>query len=266
MTEKEDKIVNIKVKTDGKIYHAKTGNLPLVYGDEIIFEQDQFQDVGVIVECCVAKESKGTSEGEVVVIRKLTERDKEKLITLKTEASDTLPKCREKIAKHTLEMDLLDADISYDGKKLTFYFSASNRVDFRSLVPDLASTFKKLIRLQQVGMRDKAKCMTSVGRCGRETCCRQFLKGDLDTITVDMAYDQNLGQTSSNRVTGVCGKLMCCFKFEHDQYKKSKKKMPSLGSKIKTLEGEGIVISQNIIKNKIRVELFADKRIVEADC
>lgn len=266
MNEKEENIVNIRVKTDGKFYNAKIGNLPLVNGDEVIFEMDQFQDVGVVVKCCLAKEGAESSEDEVMVIRKLTEKDKERLIELKAEAKATLSKCREKIEKHNLEMDLLDADISYDGKKLTFYFSASNRVDFRSLVPDLASTFKKLIRLQQVSMRDKAKCMASIGRCGRGTCCRQFLKGDLENISVDMAYDQNLGQMGSNRVTGVCGKLMCCLKFELDEYKKAKKKMPASGSKIKTPEGEGIVLSSSVIKNKIKVELLSDKRVVEVDC
>lgn len=265
MSEKEEKNINIRVKTDGKIYKAKTGNLPLLPGDEVIFELDQFQDVGAAVECCQAREG-CVGEDEVTVIRKLTEKDKEQLLELKEEANATLPKCREKIEKHNLEMDLLNADISYDGKKLTFYFSASGRVDFRSLVPDLASTFKKLIRLQQVGMRDKAKCMDSVGRCGRETCCRKFLKGDLENISVDMAYDQNLGQMGANRVTGVCGKLMCCLKFELDEYKKAKKKMPSNGSKIKTPEGEGTVLSASVIKNKIRVELLSDKRVVEVDC
>ena len=265
MTEKEEKKVNIKVKTDGKVYRVKAGNLPLSHGDEVIFELDQFQDIGVVVECCLSKEG-AVSEDEVIVIRKLTDKDKERLALLKEEANATLVKCREKIAKHNLEMDLLNADISYDGKKLTFYFSASGRVDFRSLVPDLASTFKKLIRLQQVGVRDRAKCMDSVGRCGRETCCRKFLKGDLENVSVDMAYDQNLGQMGSNRVTGVCGKLMCCLKFELDEYKKVKKKMPATGSKIKTPEGEGIVLSTSVIKNKIRVELLKDKRVVEADC
>jgi len=263
---KEEKTVNIKVNSDSKIYRAKAGNLPLENGDTVIFELDQFQDVGTIFECCATKDGNIVLDDEVMVIRKVNEKDSKRLLELKEEATATLDKCREKIEKHNLEMDLLDADISYDGKKLTFYFCSSGRVDFRSLVPDLASTFKKLIRLQQVGMRDKAKCMDSVGRCGRGTCCRKFLKGDLETVTVDMAHDQNLGQTSSNRVTGVCGKLMCCLKFELDDYKKARKNMPSPGSKIKTPEGEGIVIFANVIKNKLRVELLKDKRIVEVDC
>ena len=266
MSEKEEKTVNIKVNSDSKIYQAKSGNLPLEIGDIVIFELDQFQDVGVVFECCATKNGSIVSDEQVMVIRKVNDKDNERLLELKAEAKATLDKCREKIEKHNLEMDLLDADISYDGKKLTFYFCASGRVDFRSLVPDLASTFKKLIRLQQVGMRDKAKCMDSVGRCGRGTCCRQFLKGDLETVTVDMAHDQNLGQTGSNRVTGVCGKLMCCLKFELDEYKKAHKEMPSSGSKINTPEGEGIVISANVIKNKLKVELLKDKRIVEVDC
>ena len=261
-----DKIVNIKVTSDNKIYRGSAGNLTLDTNDKVVFEVDQFQDIGVVVDCVNPNDDESKSEDEVTIIRKLTEKDNQRLLKLKEEATATLEKCREKIKKHNLEMDLLDADISYDGKKLTFYFCASGRVDFRSLVPDLASTFKKLIRLQQVGMRDKVKCMDSVGRCGRGTCCRKFLKGDLENISAEMAQIQNLGQMGSSRVTGVCGKLMCCLRYELEEYRTAQKKMPALGSTISTKEGEGLVISVNVIKNRLRVELNKDKRVVEVDC
>jgi len=267
MVIKKDKEFYIKVRSDGRIHRAEVGSLDLKDSDEVLFELDQFQDVGCIVDDPKAKEQNSSIEAEVAtVIRKLTDKDKEKLLEKREEARSLLPKCQEKIEKHNLEMSLLDADISYDGKKLTFFFTSNGRVDFRSLVPDLASTFKKLIRLQQVGSRDKAKCMASVGRCGRDTCCRKFLKGDLESVTLDMAYDQNLGQMGSNRVTGVCGKLMCCLKYELKEYQEAKKKLPAPGSEVDTVEGKGIVISQNIIKNKITVELTKDKRILEVDC
>ncbi len=263
MESKEQKY--IKIKSDGKYLKAKTGNLKLESAEEVLFEKDQFQDVGIISFEIPDKEKEETTE-EATVIRKLTDKDKEKLEERKNEAKSFLEKCAEKIKKHGLTMDLLDADLSYDGKKLTFYFSSSGRVDFRSLVPDLASTFKKLIRLQQVASRNKAKCMETVGRCGREICCRKVLRNNLDNVTLEMAYEQNLGQMGTNRVTGVCGKLMCCLKYELDEYHKAKKKMPSIGSRIKTPEGEGTVLSQNVIKNKISVELDNDKRILEVDC
>ena len=259
--------IYLKVKSDGKIYKVSAGNLELKTGDEVLFESEQNQDTGLIIDSGFIGDSfEADEEQKPSIIRRLNDKDKEKLLELKTQASQTFDACREKIEKHGLLMELLDADLSYDGRKLTFYFTASGRVDFRSLVPDLASTFKKLIRLQQVGSRDKAKCMDGVGKCGRKICCRDFLKGDLESVTMDMAYCQNLGQMGSNRVTGLCGKLQCCLKYELEYYKDRKEKMPSLGEEIKTGEGVGKVISQNIVKNKVQVELLDDKRIVEVDC
>jgi len=148
---------------------------------------------------------------------------------------------------------------------LTFYFTAPGRVDFRSLVPDLASSFKKLIRLQQIGSRDKAKFFGGFGRCGQKFCCKNFLKGELENVSMEMAFEQNLGQTGANRVTGSCGKLMCCLKYENDCYKKAKKEMPAIGKKIKVDGEEGTVIEQNVVKNKVKVET-KDNRILEVDC
>ena len=257
----------VRASSDNKIYKTNTTSLDLTESDEVLFETDQGQEVGVLVST-YAKDESSTGDDEVVSItRKLTKKDKEICAQRKSEAMETLPVCREKIKKHALSMDLLNADISYDGKKLTFYFSAPGRIDFRSLVPDLASTFKKLIRLQQVSSRDKARCMNGVvGRCGRRVCCRDFLKNGFEDITVDMASVQNIGQTGSNRVTGACGKLMCCLKFELEMYKKAQKSMPEVGSQYKTKEGTGRVIACNIVKSKISVELNSNKKIVEVDC
>lgn len=258
--------VFIKAKSDSKFFRATPGNLELKVGDEILFEFEQCQDTGLVVSKENANTVENSEEEGFTIIRKLTEKDQERLGERTKEAKETLIICEEKIKKHGLSMELLDAGLSYDGKKLTFYFVAPGRVDFRSLVPDLASTFKKLIRLQQVGFRDKAKCTDGIGRCGREICCRAFLRGDLDNISMDMAYEQNLGQMGSNRVMGVCGKLQCCLKFELEHYKNKKAKMPAVGSEIKTPEGIGTVLSQKIIKSKVLVELAKDKRVVEVDC
>lgn len=255
----------IKVNSDGKVYKAKTGNLDVSAGDEVLYEMEHYQEVAKVVTSVCPKE--GVAEdSEAMVIRKINEKDREIIAERKKEAETFLPTCDEKIKKHKLAMDLLSADLSYDGKKLTFFFTAPGRVDFRSLVPELASTFKKLIRLQQVISRDKARCVDAIGRCGRGTCCRSFLKDELDDISQDMAYEQNLGQTGTGRVTGLCGRLQCCLKYEYTQYQDAKKKIPAVGSKVKTPEGMGKVRSQNIIKNKIVVELDKDQRIVEVDC
>lgn len=259
----------IKVKSDNKIYKSDSSNLETKLDDEVLFESDGSQDTGIVVSKETAKEQ-GAGENDtdvnVTVIRKLTPKDKEKIEERVKEAKETLELCKEKIQKHVLEMNLLGADLSYDGKKLTFYFTSPGRVDFRSLVPDLASTFKKLIRLQQVGARDKAKCLGTVGRCGQGVCCKRFLKGDLESVTLDMASEQNLGQMGSNRVTGACGKLMCCLKFELEYYEEAKKKLPPVDSEIKTADGAGIVLSQNVIKKTVLVKLKKDNRIVEENC
>jgi cell fate regulator YaaT (PSP1 superfamily) len=263
-----EKEIYIKAKSDSKVFKASLGNLEVKEGDEILFENDQNQDVGFIIgDKCEGMVCEQLEEGQnISIVRKLTAKDKEKIAERDTEAQETLQPCEEKIKKHALEMNLLGADLSYDGKKLTFYFTSPGRVDFRSLVPDLASTFKKLIRLQQIGARDKAKCLGTVGRCGQKVCCKRFLKGDLESVTLDMAHDQNLGQMGANRVTGACGKLMCCLKYELDYYQKTKKSLPEVGSEIKTPDGTGRVLSQNIINKRVSVELNQDKKIVEVDC
>lgn len=262
-----EKEIYIKAKCDNKIYKAKLGNLEVCAGDEIIFETEQSQDTGFIVgDKCESELSDQGNDQTISVVRKLTPKDREKMAERELEAKETVLVCQDKVKKHGLEMNLLGADLSYDGKKLTFYFTSPGRVDFRSLVPDLASTFKKLIRLQQIGARDKAKCLGSVGRCGQKVCCKRFLKGDLESVSLDMAYDQNLGQMGSNRVTGACGKLMCCLKYELEYYQKTKKSLPEIGSEIKTPEGVGKVLSQNILKKKVMVALNEDAKIVEVDC
>ena len=267
MNENKLKGIFLRVKSDGKIYKSDIGNLEIEMGDKVLFENDQGQEVGTVVSESVVKEEREQDREEitsVVLIRKLTQKDLEKIKELKEEAKETLSKCLEKIKSHNLEMQLLDADLSYDGKKLTFYFTAPGRVDFRSLVPDLASTFKKLIRLQQVSCRDKAKFFGGVGRCGQNFCCKRFLQGDLESVSTEMANEQGLGQMGPNRVIGCCGKPMCCLKYEIDFYKKAKVKMPAVGTKYKTPEGEGVVIEQVYLKNSIKVNV--EGKIVEVNC
>ncbi len=269
MTEKSGELF-LRVVSDGKIFKSDCGKLDIKNGDQVLFEKDSSSEVAVVVSVNSIREELEAEKGEVeqvTLIRKLTDKDLQKIEELKVEAKQTLIKCTEKIKAHKLEMNLLDADLSYDGKKLTFYFSSPGRIDFRALVPDLASTFKKLIRLQQVSCRDKAKFFGGIGRCGQKFCCKRFLKnkGAVETITSEMTYEQGIGQMGANRSLGVCGKLMCCLAFEQDFYKDAKRKMPSVGEKIKTKEGTGVVIEQNILKNKVKIEV-ADKRILEVDC
>ncbi|MEI6499055.1 MAG: regulatory iron-sulfur-containing complex subunit RicT [bacterium] len=213
--------VYIKARSDSKIYHANPGNLELEMMDQVLFDTEQCQEIGrVVPQSFVTEETAVESDvSKITIIRRLNDKDHQLDEKQKQEATQNLVRCREIITKYSLPMELLDADLSFDGKKLTFYFSAPGRVDFRSLVSELASTFQKLIRLQQVGARDRARCIGGLGRCGEEFCCKRFLKGDLECVTLDMAYTQNLAQMGSNRITGACGKLMCCLKYEMEVYK-----------------------------------------------
>ena len=259
------KKIAIKIKSTGQIIEADAGKLMINSGDLILIESPQCKEIAEVVDLDRLKESESLkdeiNEGEIEVIRKLTDKDNLQYQELKKKAKDLLPECQEKIDGHKLPMQLLDAELSFDEKKLTFYFTAEGRVDFRSLVSDLASTFKKLIRLQQVGARDEARFLGGFGRCGQKLCCRRFLKGDLDSITLDMAQIQGLATMGSNRVTGSCGKLMCCLSYELDYYHEAIKKIPKIGDKINTEKGEGIVISQNLLRGKVTVELKDKSRL-----
>lgn len=262
--------IAIKVKSTSEVVEAEKGRLSLNVGDFVLLETPQCKEIGVVIDKKLAENEEENSategeSGEIEIIRKLTEKDLALRDELKKTALGMVPECQRKIDQHKLPMELLDAELSFDEKKLTFYFSASGRVDFRMLVSDLASTFKKLIRLQQVGARDEARCIGGCGRCGQVLCCQRFLKGDLDSITLEMAQIQNLASMGANRVTGACGKLMCCLSFELEEYKNAAKKLPKVGEKIKTSDGEATVLSINVMAKKAYVE-FADGRRTEVEC
>lgn len=256
----------VKIKSDGRIAEIES-DTKLIDSDLVIVETEHGVEASYVMPEEKKKEEKNNENGnenaeKVEFIRKATEKDLDKLNNLGDEAKKYLDQCSEKIRKFKLPMQLVDADLSFDEKKLTFYFVAPERVDFRVLVSDLVHTFRKVIRLQQVGARDEARYLGGVGRCGQGLCCRKFLKGNLESVTLDMAYDQNLAQMGSNRVTGVCGKLMCCLKYELDDYKEAKEKMPKIGEKVKTEEGEGVVIAHSVLKKTYSVKTLDDK-IVE---
>jgi len=265
--------IDIKLRSDGEFYKIDAGEHEIKIGDQILVETEHGQEVAQVVseETKIAdkgdsKKPNDTEQRSIEFIRKLSQTDREKADKLSKEAKTYLMECQQKIDKYQLPMQLLDADLSFDEKKLTFYFTAPGRVDFRMLVSELAHAFKKIIRLQQIGSRDEARYLGGVGRCGETICCKKFLRGNLESVTLDMAQCQNLAQMGSNRITGVCGKLMCCLKYELEYYQKMKKQMPALGSEYKTEKGLGTVIGQNILTKKISVKLSEGGSYVEVDC
>ncbi|MFA5158200.1 MAG: regulatory iron-sulfur-containing complex subunit RicT [Patescibacteria group bacterium] len=261
--------IAIKIKSTGQILEVEAGKLEIKNNDWLLVETPQCKEVAVAVAADRLKEERDENHelksADVEIIRKLNEKDIDLHRQLKKTAQELIPECQKKIEFHKLPMELLDAELSFDEKKLTFYFTADGRVDFRSLVSDLASTFKKLIRLQQVGVRDEARFIGGCGRCGQVLCCRRFLKGDLDSITLDMAQIQGLAAMGSNRVTGSCGKLMCCLSYELSEYQEAIKKLPKIGEKIKTKNGPGTVISQNVLQKKVLTELDDGSKL-EVEC
>lgn len=260
-----------KLKADGRVSRIDTDNHELSAGDEILIESKNGLEIAFVISSSVAKEKtkqekSDDAEEKFVFIRKLSDKDRKQIEMQNVEAKKYFGECKIKIEKYKLPMQLLDASLSFDDKKLTFYFTAPSRVDFRILVSDLAHSFGKVIRLQQVGARDEARYLGGVGRCGETICCRRFLKGNLESVTLDMAVDQNLAQMGSNRVTGVCGKLMCCLKYELDIYHNAKKKFPLIGSEVKVKEGKGTVVGHNVLKNNYSVKLEKNGNLVEVNC
>ena len=165
--------------------------------------------------------------------------------------------CQEKVDAHKLEMKLIDVEYTFDNSKVVFYFTADGRVDFRELVKDLAAVFRMRIELRQIGVRDEAKMLGGVGNCGRGLCCNTWLS-DFEPVSIKMAKVQNLSLNPS-KISGICGRLMCCLKFENDVYTHMKKGMPAVGERIKTPDGMAVVTDVNILENIIKTRLVLEE-------
>jgi len=248
------KKVFIRFPSSGKNLTFKTG-LSLKVDDHVLVEIEQ-----IIEEAYVVTSPEITEETEGQILRRTSDDDREVLAGLKVKARSFLPEAQKKVTRHGLNMRILDADLSFDQKKLTFYFCSPARIDFRSLVSDMVRSYNKIIRLQQVGARDEAKYFGGIGKCGRELCCAKFLK-NLESITLEMAQTQELATAGSAKLSGCCGKLMCCLSFEVENYTELKEKMPKIGSLYKSKEGEGKVISHNVLEGKIAIEQKSGKKI-----
>ena len=233
------KIVGVRFKNAGKIY----------YFDPVDFEIEK--DIDVVVET-----ARGLEFGRIVVgpkeieeeklisplkpiIRIATEEDKAIYRENKEKAKETFEICQQKIKEHGLTMFLIDCEYTFDRNKLIFYFTAEGRIDFRELVKDLAAIYKTRIELRQIGVRDEVRKIGGNGICGRELCCCTFLD-NFDSVSIKMAKEQNIALASS-KISGNCGRLMCCLRYEHEVYEEKLKKLPKIGATVKTEDGEGIV-------------------------
>ena len=251
-------VVGIRFRNTGKIYYFNPKNLELKKGDHVIVETAVGVEYGE-----VALEKKQVTDDQVKkpvkdIMRKANEKDDQKYAQNQEKEKKAFKTCKEKIAKHGLEMKLIKVEYTFDGKKIMFYFTADGRVDFRELVKDLASVFRTRIELRQVGVRDEAKLIGGIGMCGRELCCSTFLPS-FAPVTIKMAKEQNLS-LNPTKISGICGRLMCCLKNEQESYEYLNSNLPDVGEKVKTFDGfEGEVTSVNVIKQEVKIVVEEDE-------
>ncbi|MCR5847160.1 MAG: stage 0 sporulation family protein [Lachnospiraceae bacterium] len=257
-------VVSVRFRTAGKLYYFDPCDFEIKKGDHVIVETARGMEYGTVIG-----ERREVAEENIVrplkpIIRIATEEDDEKEADNLAVREDAYKICKEKIAKHGLPMKLVEAEYTFDRKKLMFYFTADNRIDFRELVKDLAAVFKTRIELRQIGVRDEIKLLGGVGMCGREFCCHSYLH-EFAPVSIKMAKEQNLSLNPAN-VSGVCGRLMCCLKNEEETYEELNKTMPNVGDTVSTNDGyKGEVVSINVLRQKVRVviEIKDDKEIRE---
>ena len=247
-------IVGIKFKGSNKVYYFDPKDIEFAEGDGVIVETARGQEYGT-----VTLPNREVEEKEVVsplkpVIRKATAEDERQLKKNLADREHALKTIREKAAQLGLGMKLVDAEYTFDRSKLIFYFTADGRVDFRELVRTLASIFKVRIELRQIYERDDAKMRGALAPCGRPCCCTTHLP-DFEKVSIKMAKMQGLS-LNPQKISGVCGRLLCCLKYENDYYSEVFKKMPKVGSKVHTADGEGVVESNDLIKQTSRVRVL----------
>lgn len=250
-------VVGVKFKDAGKLYYFSPGDIEVQVGENVIVETARGLEFGKVTMGITQ-----VKESDIVaplknIIRIATEKDCRKHEENLAKKSEALRLCQEKIDAHKLEMKLIDVEYTFDNSKVVFYFTADGRIDFRELVKDLASVFRTRIELRQIGVRDEAKMLGGVGNCGRGLCCNTWL-ADFEPVSIKMAKVQNLSLNPS-KISGICGRLMCCLKFENDVYTHLRKGMPSVGERIKTPDGKAVVTDVNILENIIKTRLILEE-------
>ena len=250
-------VVGVKFKNAGKMYYFSPGEMHVEIGDNVIVETARGLEFGTV---CLGE--KQVDESELVaplksIIRVATENDYKKHQENLSKKEEALRLCQEKIDAHKLEMKLIDVEYTFDNSKVVFYFTADGRVDFRELVKDLAAVFRMRIELRQIGARDEAKMIGGVGNCGRGLCCNTWLR-DFEPVSIKMAKVQNLS-LNTTKISGICGRLMCCLKYENEIYTELKKGMPSPGERIRTPDGVAVVTDVNILENLIKTRLVVEE-------
>lgn len=255
-------VIGVRFKKAGKIYYFDPNGLEIKKGDYVVVETARGIEFG---ECVIG--IKEILENDIVsplksVIRVADSNDIDKHKINKVKEKEALEICLKKIEEHKLDMKLIDVEYTFDNNKVIFYFTADGRVDFRELVKDLATIFKTRIELRQIGVRDEAKMLGGLGPCGRSLCCSTFL-GDFASVSIKMAKEQNLS-LNPTKISGICGRLMCCLNYEQSTYEDIRKRLPKVGSIVEIDEYRGEVVSNNTVKESVKVKYRrGDEEVIE---
>ena len=246
-------VIGVRFKDVGKVYYFDPDGTSLKKGDRVIVETARGVECGE-----VAMENRDINNEEIVhplkkMIRKATPQDVKKVEENRKKEKTAFDICLKKIAAHKLEMKLVDVEYTFDNNKILFYFTADGRVDFRELVKDLASVFRTRIELRQIGVRDEAKMLGGLGICGKPFCCSTFL-GEFQPVSIKMAKEQGLS-LNPTKISGTCGRLMCCLKYEQAAYSDLLRRTPKLGAIVNTPEGRGVVVEQNLLTGVLKVRM-----------
>ena len=246
-------VIGVRFKKAGKVYYFDPNDIWPRPGDSVIVETARGVEFGEVVTS-----ARSVADEQIVVplkkvLRIATEEDVQRAELNAKREVEAFRICQEKVAKHKLEMKLVSVEYTFDNSKIIFYFTANGRVDFRELVKDLASVFKMRIELRQIGVRDEAKMLGGLGSCGRPICCGAFL-GDFQPVSIKMAKEQNLS-LNPTKISGLCGRLMCCLKYEQDTYEATLKRIPRVGKDIVTPDGVGVIAEINAIKELVKVRI-----------
>lgn len=244
-------IVGVNFKNPGKIYYFDPNNFKLEKGMHVIVDTAMGEEYGEVAIANQEVQDEKIAEPLKQVVRIATAKEDKIRQEFKAKEGDAFEKCQAEIKKFELPMKLIEAEYKYDGSKLTFYFSSEKRIDFRELVKSLAAIFKTRIEMRQIGVRDEVRRLGGNGICGRELCCCSFLR-NFDTVSIKMAKEQNLS-LNPTKISGNCGRLMCCLKYEHEVYSDKLKALPKIGAEVKTADGTGEVASVETLKEMVRV-------------
>ena len=258
------KVVGVRFRSAGKIYYFDPAECDMKVGTHVIVETARGVEYGTVMIA-----PREVADDKVVqplksVIRVATKEDEKQERRNKEKEKDAFKICLEKIAKHKLEMKLVEAEYTFDNNKLLFYFTADGRIDFRELVKDLASVFRTRIELRQIGVRDETKILGGIGICGRGLCCKSYLS-EFAPVSIKMAKEQNLS-LNPTKISGVCGRLMCCLKNEEETYEYLNSRLPNIGDTVTTIDGvRGEVQSVNVLRQlvKVIVEVNDEKELRE---